>query len=436
MGTKKLTRRELLKGVTLAVGASVLAACTPPPTVSPDAKATAPTGQPPATSKKVTLRVGTWWDIWKPPIQWFMDSNPNIEISYEVTPGGSDYANKMLTQIAAGDYPDTFMVPASWFQELAAKNLFMPIDELVARDKIDMSKWMLDQYEWAGLNKKLYGFVRGAAIPMGLYYNKKLFDAAGAKYPDKSWTWKELTEAAKQLTKQPDQWGLIGFGNYAPLWHKAVVSNGGGLFNNDETKCLLNEEPAIQAFQWMVDLVNVHKCAPPPSVIKESDRTAFIAGKAAMQHYHAQWYSYKEMSVNFSVPVWHILYPGAGKVDVNFAESHPWCISQKTKNQEQSWLWVKYITMDKKPLKYLTDDYVPGAYDVQSLMADLPKEKRDHYQVVFDAQKTIRPNRFGIKAANRVQQIVNEQIDLLYLGKKSVKDAMNDAVSQINPLLK
>ena len=92
--------------------------------------------------------------------------------------------------------------------------------------------------------------------------------------------------------------------------------------------------------------------------------------------------------------------------------------------------------MDKKPLKYLTDDYVPGAYDVQSLMAELPKEKKDHYQVVFDALKTIRPNRFGIKAANRVQQIVNEQIDLLYLGKKKVKEAMDEAVAQINPLLK
>ena len=55
--------------------------------------------------------------------------------------------------------------------------------------------------------------------------------------------------------------------------------------------------------------------------MKEGDRTGFIAGKVAMQHYHAQWYSYKEISVDFSTPVWHILYPGAGKVDVNFAES-------------------------------------------------------------------------------------------------------------------
>jgi hypothetical protein len=80
-----------------------------------------------------------------------------------------------------------------------------------------------------------------------------------------------------------------------------------------------------------------------PAVIKEGDRTAFIAGKAAMQHYHAQWYSYKEMSVDFTVPVWHILYPGAGKVPVHFAESHPWCMSPSSKLKEEGWTWMKYI---------------------------------------------------------------------------------------------
>jgi multiple sugar transport system substrate-binding protein len=34
-----------------------------------------------------------------------------------------------------------------------------------------------------------------------LYYNKKLFDAAGVKYPDGSWTWDDYNAAAKKLTK-------------------------------------------------------------------------------------------------------------------------------------------------------------------------------------------------------------------------------------------
>jgi multiple sugar transport system substrate-binding protein len=427
-----------LAGIAATLGAGALAACGATPTAVPTPKSAAPaapTAAPAVPAKKVKLRVGTWWDIWKDPITWFQEKNPTIEIAYEVTPGGGDYVNKMLTQIAAGDYPDIFMVPASWFQELAAKNLFTPIDDLVARDKIDMSKWLLDPYVWGGLNKKLYGFLRGAAIPMGLYYNKKLFDAASVKYPTKAWTWKELRETAKTLTKG-DQWGLIGPGSYPPLWHKALVSNGGSLFNADETKCLLNDPACVEAFQFFVDMVQVDKCAPSPSVIKEGDRTGFLAGKAAMQHYQAQWYSYKEMSVNFTVPVWHILYPGAGKVDVHFAESHPWCIATSSKQKEEAWAWMKFITMDKQPLMYLTNNYVPGAYDFPGLMAGVSQEIRDHYQPIVDAQASIRPNRFGVKAAAKVQQIVNEQVDLMYENKKSVKQGLADAVAQIDPLLR
>src|SRR5437588_657670 len=38
---------------------------------------------------------------------------------------------------------------------------------------------------------------------VGLWYNKTMFDEAGLAYPDENWTWDDLYNAAKKLTK-PD----------------------------------------------------------------------------------------------------------------------------------------------------------------------------------------------------------------------------------------
>ena len=37
--------------------------------------------------------------------------------------------------------------------------------------------------------------------PLAVYYNKKLFDAAGVAYPKDGWTWDEFLDTAQKLTK-------------------------------------------------------------------------------------------------------------------------------------------------------------------------------------------------------------------------------------------
>lgn len=44
---------------------------------------------------------------------------------------------------------------------------------------------------------------------VGLWYNKALFDAAGVAYPDDSWTWQTLRDAAIKLTDPTN--GVYGF---------------------------------------------------------------------------------------------------------------------------------------------------------------------------------------------------------------------------------
>ncbi len=98
-----------------------------------------------------------------------------------------------------------------------------------------------------------------------------MFDNAGVAYPDKTWTYTQLLEAALQLTKDtnsdgtPDEWGL---GIPTDSWYiqPVVDAFGGGMVDiSADQPCLLTEEASVEALQWLQDLFFTHKVAPTPA---------------------------------------------------------------------------------------------------------------------------------------------------------------------------
>jgi multiple sugar transport system substrate-binding protein len=97
--------------------------------------------------------------------------------------------------------------------------------------------------------------------PIILYYNQSMFERAGRKVPDDTWTWETLLDAARALTKpsnDPNVMGEYGFGvrdfiNWYLPW---VVSNGGEVWNADGTKCTLATPEATEGLQFAADLIH------------------------------------------------------------------------------------------------------------------------------------------------------------------------------------
>ena len=90
-----------------------------------------------------------------------------------------------------------------------------PLDDYIAKEKEfnldDFIKPSLTSYQRDG---KLWviPYDEGPGI---LYYNKDLFDKAGIKYPDDSWTLDTLKENAIKLTSGEGQNKIFGFGGTA-----------------------------------------------------------------------------------------------------------------------------------------------------------------------------------------------------------------------------
>src|SRR4029079_12809422 len=85
-----------------------------------------------------------------------------------------------------------------------------------------------------------------------LWYNIKMFDAAGVPHPDTTWTYQDMLEAAQQLSKDtnsdgtPDEWGL-SIPTDGWYYEPVLEAFGGGIAEVDEDKpCLISKPESVE----------------------------------------------------------------------------------------------------------------------------------------------------------------------------------------------
>src|SRR5262249_3392264 len=145
-----------------------------------------------------------------------------------------------------------------------------------------------------------------------LYYNKDLFDKAGVKYPDETWTWDTLLDAAKELSGS----GQFGFNSNSAHTHldAAIYANGGKVLSDDSNTCLLDNPEPIDTIQWFVDLIQKRKVAPDANQARDIGLTTanapFSTGKVAMV-VDGSWQIANTRDVGFN---WDIALVPGGKV--------------------------------------------------------------------------------------------------------------------------
>jgi multiple sugar transport system substrate-binding protein len=114
---------------------------------------------------------------------------------------------------------------------------------------------------------KTWGIPAGVD-PIMMYYNKRLFDAAGVPYPQPGWTWDDFLAAGLAISK-PDE---RVFGYAMPQSADSfdlpvfVYSHDGRLFDDlsNPTAVTFDDPKTIEAVEWYTDLVLRHNIAPTP----------------------------------------------------------------------------------------------------------------------------------------------------------------------------
>jgi len=216
-------------------------------------------------------------------------THPGIRIEMEHIPGSDEYVSKMLTAFVARTEPDVMSLDASSAAVFIENDTLVDLTPLVKADHLDLSVYYSNVLGLAQRGAHLYA-LPADFTPMVLYYNRRLFDAAGVPYPQEGWTWEEFREDCKRLTlwphgaSHPTQYGFQ-LQNGMPGWIMWIWQNGGDVLTPDGKRAAgaLDSPATAEAVAFFTDLVKVDHVAPSLSETQAQGADPFQAGLTAMQ---------------------------------------------------------------------------------------------------------------------------------------------------------
>ena len=201
-----------------------------------------------------------------------------------VVQGWADYADKLITQIAGGNAPDLINIAIEGVRLAVAKGLLAPLDDLVAASP--KARGLLDKIprqlkEALSVDGKLYEIPAGWQV-MVIYYNTRMFDAAGVPRPRPGWTWDDFVETAKALTRGEGADKVYGYGMpwFDFAHHPWYLTNGTYPVTDDYAASNLTDPKMAEAATFLHDLVHVHGVSPDPFGLNVYDQ--FANGRLAM----------------------------------------------------------------------------------------------------------------------------------------------------------
>ncbi len=211
----------------------------------------------------------------------FERDHPGVDLRIEGIPG--EYVHKMLLNFVAGSQPDVMVLDASSAAVFINNGLLQDLTPYIRSDP----EFRIDEYypnvvDIARRGNKLYA-IPGDFTPMVVYYNKDLFDLAGAPYPEPGWNFEAFLAAAKRLTIPGKQYGFV-FTNWMPAWVMWLWNNGGDVLSPDGKRAsgFLDSLRNVQTISFLRDLVTVHKVSPSLSEAAGTGVDLFANGQAAM----------------------------------------------------------------------------------------------------------------------------------------------------------
>ena len=401
----RVTRRQFIGMATMTVAGGLLTACaqptpTPEPTPAPTAAAaatepaaaTAPaatavpaTEVPTVAAKQVTLTVSL--ADWNPDVQNYIDKEavPDFQTKFpgrQVKVNYSDwnrFNEELTTAFAGGVAPDVFQGGAVWAPQMAQRNWALPLDDLIKTASTD--------WEWADFYPALQDDVtiegKVLAVPYRMdtrpmWYREDILKEAGVEVPT---TWDEMITAAKACAKMEN--GKItreGWHFADPVasgwqndWQAYVIfldQAGGMLLSDDGKECLIDQQPAIDTLQFLVDMIYKHNIMPYPGFEPQGDKSALMLGTAAMLNGGSD---VEVRSLKFSPETAGFIKAALPLKGPAGQFTHTWVnkyfIAKTAKDPQEAWALLEYLTAKPTLQKY---DTLAGYISPRKSAADSP----------------------------------------------------------------
>lgn len=195
-----------------------------------------------------------------------------------------EYWTMLEAGAQGGSLPDVFWMHSNESERYMSNDMLLDLtDKIAESDKIDPENYPEDIWGLYTYDDKYYAVPKDVDT-IALWYNKTMFDEAGLAYPTADWTWDDVSEAAKKLTKDDgSQYGLaVRNDNNQAGYYNLVYDNGGYIINEDKTKSGWDDPKTMEAMKTLEGWIKDGVMPSIETMSENGEDVLFQSGKVAM----------------------------------------------------------------------------------------------------------------------------------------------------------
>ena len=370
----------------------------------------------------------------------FMKENPDIEVNAIYAGNYNDARIKALAALKSGQPAQLSVMFSIDLYELIEQDAIVAFDDIVTTD--EEKAWLKSFYptlmENGVTGGKTWGipFQRSTIV---MYYNKDAFRDAGLDPEKAPASWDELVAAGKKLTKSDgSQWGIMIPSTGYPYWMFGALTmqNDQVLMNGAGNETYFTAPGTVGALQFWKDLGSKHKIMPEGAIEWGTLRQNFLEGKTAIMWHSTGNLTTVKKNAKFDFGV--AMLPASKRRGTPTGGGN-FYIFKKTSTEERSAAMklIKFMTSPAQSAKWsMQTGYMgvsPAAYQTPDLTEYV---KGFPYAAVARDQLEFATAELATYQAGRVRKSLDDAIQAALTGSKSPEDALKEAQSTADRVLK
>ncbi|MCS4484900.1 sugar ABC transporter substrate-binding protein [Gleimia sp. 6138-11-ORH1] len=361
-----------------------------------------------------------WEEVVKP-----FEETHGVDVNVTIVPWDS-YEAKYLTGVSSGNGPEVGYMYSEMIGDYIDKDQLYALDEFVT----DQQKSTFYFLENGKFNNKQYSIplvVGGARI---LLYNKDLLEKAGVEAPT---NWNEFLEVGKKLKEKEITPLVVPFGDARGVMNGAffpfIWQAGGELFEVDGSKTRFDSPEVIAAATYLNQLKETGVLDPASTgMTEEITRGLFLDGKVAFSidtDQNAK--SWSDAGINYGVIP---SLAGPDGKQGTFIASDSLVMLKQCKDPKLCYELISFMTEGKQMEKFHQKSNFPpiGSDEKNTYPEEFAKIYSEQAQILKPLP--VVPNGTG------TYQVLYTNLQQMLNGQKTPEQAMKDAATEANQMLK